>query len=183
MGNRKDFLSRGASEGEVRQLRRREQTGSPIGSEGLIVGAERKKGWTLRPGRPGPKRSGHSQMSLVPPEFATARALRRPLCFGAREAVSGKYHKNATLFAPFAAVQRRSSAGGYGFIVFLPKLSFANNQNPGPRKFTSYFSKGLRYLLNTVEFHSAFSRAVAPHLMDTTPICSSRRGWPSTTFT
>jgi putative transposase len=60
VGKWKDFLSVGASDDEVKQLRRHERTGRPLGSERFIVAVERKLGRTLRRGNPEPKRSGHS---------------------------------------------------------------------------------------------------------------------------
>ena len=60
VGDWKDFLCLGVSEDEVKQLRRHERTGRPLGSERFIGAVERKLGRPLRRGKPGPKRSGHS---------------------------------------------------------------------------------------------------------------------------
>jgi len=53
----KGFLDLGASEDEVRQLRRHERTGRPLGSDRFIMAVERKVHRTLRRGKPGPKPS------------------------------------------------------------------------------------------------------------------------------
>jgi putative transposase len=60
VGDWKDFLCLGVSEDEVKQLRRHERTGRPLGSERFIGAVERKLGRTLLRGKPGPKRSGNS---------------------------------------------------------------------------------------------------------------------------
>jgi hypothetical protein len=60
VGNGKNFLSRGASEDEVGQLHHHERTGRPLAGGRFIVTVERKLGRTLRRGKSGPKRSGHS---------------------------------------------------------------------------------------------------------------------------
>jgi len=56
----KGFLCIGTSEDEVRQLRRHERTGRPLGSQRFIAAVERTLCRTLRRGKPGPRRSGHS---------------------------------------------------------------------------------------------------------------------------
>jgi putative transposase len=56
----KGFLCRGTSEDEVKQLRRHERTGRPLGSERFIVAVERKLCRPLQRGKPGPKRAGNS---------------------------------------------------------------------------------------------------------------------------
>jgi len=57
VGNWTDFLATGAPEDEVKELRRHERSGRPLGREPFVVAVEGKLGRTLRRGRPGPKRS------------------------------------------------------------------------------------------------------------------------------
>jgi len=59
VGDWKAFLSMGASEDEIKQLRRHERTGRPLGSERFLGAVERQLGRTLRRGKPGPKRSAN----------------------------------------------------------------------------------------------------------------------------
>jgi putative transposase len=58
VGDWKAFLSMGAPEDEIKQLRRHERTGRPLGSERFLGAVERQLGRTLRRGKPGPKRAG-----------------------------------------------------------------------------------------------------------------------------
>ncbi len=60
VGKWKDFLSTGASEDEVRRLRRHERTGRSLGSERFIAALEKTLSWTLQQGKAGPKASAHS---------------------------------------------------------------------------------------------------------------------------
>jgi len=60
VSNWKAFLSVGASEDEVKQLRRHERTGRPLGSERFTLAVEGKLRRELRRGKPGPKGSGNS---------------------------------------------------------------------------------------------------------------------------
>jgi putative transposase len=56
VGNWTDFLATGAPEDEVKELRRHERSGRPLGREPFVVAVEGKLGRTLRRGKPGPKR-------------------------------------------------------------------------------------------------------------------------------
>src|SRR3990172_7684239 len=56
VGNWTDFLATGAPEDEVKELRRHERSGRPLGREPFVAAVEGKLGRTLRRGKPGPKR-------------------------------------------------------------------------------------------------------------------------------
>jgi len=56
VGNGTDFLATGAPEEEVKELRRHERSGRPLGREPFVAAVEGKLGRTLRRGKPGPKR-------------------------------------------------------------------------------------------------------------------------------
>jgi len=56
VGNWMDFLATGAPEDEVKELRRHERSGRPLGRELFGVALEGKLGRTLRRRKPGPKR-------------------------------------------------------------------------------------------------------------------------------
>jgi len=68
VGNWTDFLATGAPEDEVKELRRHERTGRPLGTEQFITDVERALHRPLRRRTPGPKRSGDSEMNMVSPE-------------------------------------------------------------------------------------------------------------------
>jgi len=56
----KGFLCAEAPADDLRQLRRHERTGRPLGTEQFITGVEHALHRPLRRGKPGPKRSGDS---------------------------------------------------------------------------------------------------------------------------
>ena len=56
VSNWTDFLATGAAEEEVKDLRRQERSGRPLGRESFVEALEAKLGRTLRRGKPGPKR-------------------------------------------------------------------------------------------------------------------------------
>ena len=56
VGNWTDFLATGAPEDEVKELRRHERSGRPLGREPFVAAIEGRLGRTLRRGKPGPKR-------------------------------------------------------------------------------------------------------------------------------
>ena len=56
VGNWTDFLATGAPEDEVKELRRHERSGRPLGREPFVAAVEGKLGRTLRRGKPGPNR-------------------------------------------------------------------------------------------------------------------------------
>jgi putative transposase len=56
VGNWTDFLATGAPEDEVRELRRHERSGRPLGREPFVAAVEGRLGRTLRRGKPGAKR-------------------------------------------------------------------------------------------------------------------------------
>jgi putative transposase len=51
-----DFLATGVPEDEVKELRRHEGSGRPLGREPFVAAVEGQLGRTLRRGKPGPKR-------------------------------------------------------------------------------------------------------------------------------
>jgi putative transposase len=53
----KGFLATPVTESQVRELRRHERSGRPVGHEHFVLTVERTLGRTLRRGKPGPKRS------------------------------------------------------------------------------------------------------------------------------
>ena len=57
VGDWEDFLSTPVTEDQVRELRRHERSGRPVGHEHFVLAVERTLGRTLRRGKPGPKRS------------------------------------------------------------------------------------------------------------------------------
>ena len=57
VGKWTDILATGAPEDEVKELRRHERSGRPLGREPFVVAVEGKLGRPLRRGKPGPKRS------------------------------------------------------------------------------------------------------------------------------
>jgi putative transposase len=57
VGNWTDFLATGAPEDEVKELRRHERSGRPLGREPFVAAVEGKLSRTLQRGKPGPKRS------------------------------------------------------------------------------------------------------------------------------
>jgi len=56
VGKWTDFLATGAPEDELKELRRHERSGRPLGGEPFVVAVEGKLGRALRRGKPGPKR-------------------------------------------------------------------------------------------------------------------------------
>ncbi len=60
VGSWEAFLSVGASDDEVKHLRRHERTGRPLGSDRFTGAVERKLHRNLRRGKPGPKGNGTS---------------------------------------------------------------------------------------------------------------------------
>ena len=56
VGNWTDFLATGAPEDEVKDLRRHERSGRPLGREPCVAAIEGRLGRTLQRGKPGPKR-------------------------------------------------------------------------------------------------------------------------------
>ena len=56
VGNWMDWLGTGAPEDEVKELRRHERSGRPLGRESFAEALERALGRTLQRGKPGPKR-------------------------------------------------------------------------------------------------------------------------------
>jgi putative transposase len=56
VGDWRAFLATGVTEDEVKELRRHERSGRPVGREPFIEAVERTLGRTLQRGKPGPKR-------------------------------------------------------------------------------------------------------------------------------
>jgi len=61
----KGFLCAKPPAEDIRQLRRRERTERPLGTEQFIRNVKREPRRTLRRGKPAPKRNGDSQRSTV----------------------------------------------------------------------------------------------------------------------
>jgi putative transposase len=55
VGDWKEFLSKGDEEKEIKEIRRHERTGRPLGKDGFVLGLEKALGRTLRYQKSGPK--------------------------------------------------------------------------------------------------------------------------------
>ena len=58
VGDWKEFLSKGDEEKEIKEIRRHERTGRPLGKDSFVIGLEKPLARTLRHKKTGPKGKG-----------------------------------------------------------------------------------------------------------------------------
>ncbi len=70
VGDWKEFLSNGDEEKEIKEIRRHERTGRPLGRDGFVIGLEKALGRTLRYQKSDPPKAKRKNNSVwCPPNY------------------------------------------------------------------------------------------------------------------